>query len=76
MQGLELFNEFCTLGLSYVLIGLTEGNEQLIDSAPYLDYAFIAGMVINLSVHVFLLIKDSALSIKDKIKAKLCKNKA
>lgn len=76
MQGLEIFNEFCTLGLSYILICLTDGNVNLWHSAMYYDYAFLSGMGINLAVHVFLLIKDSALSIKDKIKAKLCKPKA
>ena len=76
MQGLEIFNELCTLGLSYILICLTDGNVNLWHSAMYYDYAFLSGMGINLAVHVFLLIKDSALSIKDKIKAKLCKPKA
>ena len=76
MQGLEIFNEFCTLGLTYILMCLTSGNVNLWHSATYYDYAFLSGMGINLSVHVFLLIKDSALSIKDKIKAKLCKSKA
>jgi hypothetical protein len=75
MQGLEIFNEVCTLALSYVMICLTDANLSLVHTANYYDYAFLFGMVVNLAVHVFLLIKDSVLSLKDKIKAKVCKPK-
>ena len=67
MQGLEIFNEVCTLALSYVMICLTDANLSLVHTANYYDYAFLFGMVVNLAVHVFLLIKDIVLSLKDKI---------
>ena len=76
MQGLEIFNEVCTLALTYVLICLTDANQAVAYTVNYYDYAFMFGMATNLAVHVFLLIKESALSIKDSIKAKLCKPKA
>ncbi len=76
MQGLEIFNEVCTLALTYVLISLTDANQSVALTVNYYDYAFMFGMATNLAVHVFLLIKGSALSIKDSIKAKLCKPKA
>ena len=76
MQGLEIFNEVCSLALVYVMICFSNANVGLEYTVNYYDFAFLLGMGVNLIVHVYLLVKDSVLSIKDKIKAKFCKAKS
>ena len=77
MQSLEIFNEVCSVVLIYVMICFSDANLGLEYTANYYDFAFLAGMAVNLIVHVYLLVKDSFLSMKDSIKAKFCKtNKA
>jgi len=39
----------------------------------YYDFAFMAGMAINLLVHVYFLLKNSFSEIKDTVKAKCFK---
>jgi len=76
MQGLEVFNELCSVILIYVMMCFSDANNDLEYTANYYDFAFLFGMAVNLIVHVYLLVKDSVLSIKDKIKARCFKTKA
>ena len=75
MQGLEIFNEVCTLALVYVMICFSDWNLNKEITEHYYDIAFMTGMAINLLVQVYFLIKASCISVKDKIKNKCCKKK-
>ena len=77
MQRLEIFNEICTLLLTYNMLCFSEdANLQLFDSVHYYDEVFVGGILINLSVHVFFLCKDSFTNIVANLKAKFCKKES
>jgi len=76
LQKMEIFNEICTLALVYVMVCFTDANKALWLTENYYDFAFMAGMAINLLVHVYFLLKNSFFEIKDTIKAKCFKQKA
>ena len=77
MQRLEIFNEICTLFLTYNMLCFSEdANLQLVDSVHYYDSIFVGGILLNLAVHVFFLLKDSFMNIADNLKAKCCKKES
>ena len=76
LQKLELFNEVCTLALVYIMVCFTDANEALFLTENYYDFAFLVGMAINLLVHVYYLLKNSFLEMRDTIKEKCLKQKA
>jgi len=58
------------------MVCFTDANEALFLTENYYDFAFMAGMAINLLVHVYYLLKNSFLEIRDTIKEKCLKQKA
>ena len=71
---IEIFNELCGLLLIYMLICFTE----LVDSAEtrhQIGYAYIFVSSSNIFVHLVIMMVNSFLTIKLKIKQKCCKKK-
>ena len=75
MNRIEIFNEFTTILLSYVLFLFSPANLKYDDSNFYYDMAFIAVLGSNILVHCAFLTIDSVKGIVKKIKNKCCKSK-
>lgn len=68
---LEIFNEFTNLVLLYHILLFSDWISDA--STRYLiGWAFIGANAINMSVHFFLLLKETFASMKDWCKAKCC----
>ena len=70
MLKMEILNEVTTVILVDLLLCFSEGNAN--PDEFELDIAFLACLFANLSVHLFFLIKDSIVSIKESCKRKCC----
>ena len=75
MNRIEIFNEFTTILLTYVLFLFSSANLKYDDSNFYYDMAFVAVLGSNIIVHCTILTIDSVKSIIKKIKNRFCKSK-
>lgn len=69
---LEIWNEICTIVLVDVLVFFSYANNSEIDTTC--DIGFIVCLFSNVAAHLYFLVKDTFLSIKEKIK-NCCKKK-
>ena len=75
-QKLEVFNEFTTLAMIYMMLTFSAANAQAEGSNPEIEIIFIASIGFNLMIHLGLMLRDSILGWKAKIKRKCCMKKA
>ena len=73
LKKLEVFNEVTTMTMVYVMMCFSDANQAYEGSKLGFDMAFTACIAVNLLVHLSLLVKDSVVRTKDRIKAKCCK---
>ena len=72
MLYLECFNEVTTLSMIYIMISLCEANHSIEETRIWYDVAFVVAIGMNILVHLFLLARESVVSVKEKIKAASC----
>ena len=75
MNRIEIFNEVCTILLSYVLFLFTDFNSDYEQNQFECDMMFSAILGLNVLVHMVLLMSDSIRCIISKVRKMCCKRK-
>jgi len=70
---LEIFNDICMVILADIICFFSAANNSEIDTT--MDITFIAFLFSNVLVHLYFLVKDTVLSLKERIKNRCCRKK-
>lgn len=73
MQRLEVYNELTMIILIYCIISFSPLNQSVEESELTLSLTFLAFLCSNILVHLYFLLKDTFVQLKDKLQRLCCK---